>query len=87
MSQMPDERYNLTFFVNDKVTCILENLPEHEIYAQGIPSEGGRWKVHTRVFLRRMMTVISRGKMMLLAYQTPPLNTELDTEKIYISKN
>lgn len=85
-------RYNLVFTVNNKVTCNMENLPANEVYSHGIPTdslmdiEGSRWNTITRDALRKNMADMLSGDMILLAYQNPPVNPELDTEYIFVSK-
>uniref|UniRef100_A0A6C0KMB2 Uncharacterized protein n=1 Tax=viral metagenome TaxID=1070528 RepID=A0A6C0KMB2_9ZZZZ len=88
-----DQRYTLTFLVNNEVTCVLENIPAHEVYKSGVPTEalldieGNRWHTLSRDYLRSKMILMYNGEMIPLAYQEPPLNPEMDTEIIYLSKN
>jgi len=85
-------RYTLTYFVNNKVTCILENLPAHEVYNTGVPTEafenieGNRWHALTRDAVRTTMVNMSYGEKKVIAYQVPPENPDLDTEVVYLSK-
>ena len=90
---MDSTRYTLTFMVNNEITCILENLPAHEVYSHGVPFEasanieGNRWRSLTRNELRAKLIEMEEFETLLIAYQEPPLNPEIDTETIYLSKN
>jgi len=79
--------------VNDEVTCVLENIPAHEVYTSGVPTEalldieGNRWHTLTRDYLRSKMIQMYPGETIALAYQGEALSAEYDTEVIYVSKN
>jgi hypothetical protein len=85
-------RYKLTYMVNNKITCVLENLPAYEVYTNGVPSEaytdieGNRWHALNRVDTRSIMVSMVPGETKVLAYQVPPEIPDLDTEVIYLSK-
>ena len=91
-TKMSSARYIVTFVVNNEVTCIAENLHANEVYNCGVPSEallqivGNRWHALTNDFVLTKMAGMYPGEMILLAFQSEPVNPGLDTEAIYVTK-
>ena len=68
--------YRVIYTVNNKVTCVLENLSADEAYTHAIPGEatrkhqGNRWHVVLKAPALLKMKTYPIGEHICVAYQT-----------------
>jgi hypothetical protein len=83
-------KFTITFYVNNELTCTVENMPLDQVYSMAVPSEafidipGNRWHVMLRQPTLICLREMEEGEYIKIAWQDAPLNPEFDTESTYV---
>ena len=89
---MVSSRYTITYMMNGEISTTLENLPLSQVYENAVyhevlmDIEGSRWHAMVKNVAEMEMLNMLVGEKILISYQEPPQNPELDTEAIYVER-
>jgi len=88
----PSSVYRVTWYVNNKVTYILENITAEMVYNESVPGEslqaipGNRWHVLMRHAAYERMEGLQPGVGLWICYQDNSEIEGLDTEAVLVEK-
>jgi hypothetical protein len=89
---MVSSRYKITYFMNGDISTTLENVIlskvyEHAVYYEALMEiEGSRWHAMVKNDAELRMFGMLVGDELVIAYQDTPLNPEIDTETITVTR-
>jgi hypothetical protein len=89
---MVSSRYTIMYMMNNELSTILDNIPLSQVYENAVyhealmDIEGSRWHAMVKNVAELEMLNMLVGEKILISYQDPPQNPELDTEMIYVER-
>jgi len=90
--EMVSAVFTITYKMNGEVSTTLENIPLSQVYDFAVHHEalmdieGSRWHVLVKNVAELEMFNMLVGDKMMISYQDPPQNPELDTEEVFVSR-